>query len=257
VIHTLGLAAFLFAAQLHPATADDHGRWTMDASHGSLAQIELRWDDKSQWRRAIDLTELSGVSAEQINSAASGHVAFRIDQDAGSFQFDGAFANGRGVGIFHFEPHRSFVDTLQSLGILRLGEVTDRDLMNLAWGDFSASAARNFRTLGFTSLTKDEMMDLAVQHVSPEFVKTLRSVGVKEIATVPQVVELQLFGVTPEFVKELATVGIRGLSGHELVDLRFNGVTTEFVRSLYKSGRRNLSVQSLVEAVRAPRQSSG
>jgi hypothetical protein len=246
----------VFAAHLPPASADDHGRWTMDASHGSVAQIELRWNDKSQWRRAIDLAELTGVSAEQINSAASGHVVFRIDQDAGSFQFDGAFANGRGVGVFHFEPHRTFVDTLHSLGILSLGEITNRDLMNLAWGDFSASAARGFRTLGFTPLTKDEAMDLAVQHVSPEFVKTLRSAGVREIATVPQVVELQVFGVTPELVKELATVGIRGLSGHELVELRFNGVTVDFVRSLYKSGRRNLSVQSLVEAARAHRRAN-
>lgn len=178
----------------NPNNSEDSGRWTITAAQTASPRLELLWRDGSQWKRSVDVLRLPGLEAEQLGSASPRQASFRIQQDAGQFYFDGSFSQAGGNGTFHFKPNRDFARTLQSLGIRDLGEVSDRDLMNLAFGDMSASALRQFIALGFNPMTKEEMMDLAVQHVTPEFVRDLRKRGVKS-ATVAEAVEARMFGV--------------------------------------------------------------
>jgi hypothetical protein len=157
-------------------------------------------------------------------------VAFRIDQDAGTFRFDGSFDRGRGDGRFQFSPNRGFVSRLRATGIVKFNELSNRDLMNLAFGGFSIASARKFKELGFAPMTKEQMMDFAVQLVSPEYVSEMRALGVTETNTVDKVVAMRMFGVTPEFVRQLAKSGVRGLTAEELVGLRATGRGSEIRR---------------------------
>lgn len=231
------------------AAAQSSGRWVLTTTPGGQPQMELQWPDRSQWRRIVSETELQGL-------AAGGDVAFRIDQDAGRFDFRGAVGDGEGTGTFHFTPNRAFPATMRSLGVTEMPEVTDRDLMNLAWGGVSAQALREFRDLGYAPLTFCETMEMAVHQVSPGYVRTLRSLGVRETSEVRDAVQARMFGVTPEYVRELALVGVRGLSGKELVDLHRHGVTSAFVRQLREAGRRELSAETLREIRRTAREAA-
>jgi hypothetical protein len=209
-------ATFISFNQPHQVS-DDHGRWLIARAPDGSAYVELQWPDGSTWKRTMQLSEIDGLDV----LARKGETgSFRIDEDAGRFDFSGSFLRGRGTGEFQFYPKRPFVSTLRALPIPDLGVVTDRDLMNLAWGRFSAQAARDFIALGFSPMRKEEMMDLAVQHVTPEFVRRLRAVGVKELDTVDEAVEARMFGVTPDLVRAARQAGITDLTVENLVDIR-------------------------------------
>ncbi|HEX8359684.1 MAG TPA: M56 family metallopeptidase [Longimicrobium sp.] len=164
------------------------GHWVVLQTRGSFAYLQLNWDDGTNWDRWIPIASLSGVTAADINSASS-PVAFRIEQDAGTFELSGAFQNGTGTGPFRFHPNRGFISTLRSLGLEGVGEATDHQLKNLAWGGMSAADIRELRAAGVTPLTFRGVVDMAV------------------------------FQVTPEYAREVAAQGRRGISPEELIDL--------------------------------------
>ena len=209
-------ATFISFNQPHQVS-DDHGRWLIARAPDGSAYVELQWPDGSTWKRTMQLSEIDGLD---VLARKGERGSFRIDEDAGRFDFSGSFSRGRGTGEFQFYPKRPFVSTLRALPIPDLGVVTDRDLMNLAWGRFSARAARDFIALGFSPMRKEEMMDLAVQHVTPEFVRRLRAAGVKELDTVGEAVEARMFGVTPDLVRAARQAGITDLTVENLVDIR-------------------------------------
>ncbi|HEX6574783.1 MAG TPA: hypothetical protein VF042_07400 [Gemmatimonadaceae bacterium] len=214
------------ALAITSASADaqfDHGRWMIDQRTGSSLYIELRWPDNSDWHHVIDVTELSGITIKDVESDSK-KVTFFIDEDAGRIEFEGTVGNGDGRGEFHFTPNRAFESKLRAVGIVGLREISDWDLMNLAWGRFSEKSARRFIALGLGPLDRDAMMDLAVQHVTPDFVRDLQVLGVKGLDNVHIVVEARMFGVTPTLVRALNHAGFRGLTVSEILDLRMKGV---------------------------------
>jgi hypothetical protein len=243
------LAAFGLALAVPPvaSASPPSGRWVLTGGEGATLQLELRWPDGSQWRRTIAAAELHGLPGGGIAAAGSAPVAFRIEQDAGSFVFEGSAGGGRGTGDFSFTPRREFVAALHTLGVSGVGEVSDRDLMNLAFGLVSSSAIREFQAMGLSPLSYGDVMELAVQQVSPTYMRTMQSLGVPGINTVRSVVSLRQFGVTPELVQELAALGTRGVDGEGLVSLRHSGVTPAFVRQVREAGYREVTPQALVE----------
>ena len=229
-------------------TADTplEGRWVITPARSPDVALELQWSDDTQWRRSIPVSELRGVGAEQLAASTSAPVAFRIEQDAGRFELQGSLRDQRGTGEFRFVPNREFVPVLRSLGIHDVGDVSDHQLKNLAFGGISAAAVRGFRELGFSSLTLDELLGLAVRIVSPEYVRAMRDAGVAETETVEQVVELRFHNVSPEYARALAALGYRGLTSRQLLELHRAGVTPEVSRALRDSSCSTPSVDALL-----------
>jgi hypothetical protein len=224
------VAAFYSVAAPHvrgQTVSSTDGRWKLVASPESvIGRLELIWPDGSTWRRPIPVTAFSGISSTELVAGSGRPVQFRYDEDAGGFAFTGSVHTPAGTGTFHFTPKRSFASSLESAGIAKASEISDRDLMNLAFGGFSEQSIHQFAELGFTGLNKEQMMDLAVQQVTPDYVASLRKLGVKGMDTVREVVDMKMFGITPDYVRGLASAGIRGLTGRQLVDLHRNGGTT-------------------------------
>lgn len=224
------------------------GRWTLASASRDTFTLELLWDDGTNWpTRAVAFAELRGAAPRDIAASEVTPVQFRVERDAGDFEFDGAFYRGRGTGTFRYRPDRRFVDTLRALGVSALGDVTDHELKNLAYGDVDATAVREFQALGFASLTKRDLLDLAVRQVTPEYAGALRELGVPEASTVAGVVELRFLGVPVSYVRALADAGVRGVPARQLVAMRRNAVTADFVRRVRDAGARDLSPESLIE----------
>ena len=237
----------IVVAATQPVRADyDHGKWTITERTASSAYIELVWPDGSNWKNLIELSSLDGLRRADMAQVPRSHV-FRIIEDAGRFDFEGIVGAGRGTGEFHFTPDGAFTARLVSLGITDVSDLTDWDLTNLAWGRFSTRSAHEFAALGLAPQSKNDMMELAVQHVTPHFVRSLRSLGVTDLDTIHDVVAARMFGVTPEFVRALGMAGVTGLSGQDLVSLRMSGVTADFVKAANQAGLRDLSPRKLME----------
>jgi hypothetical protein len=223
------------------------GRWVILDTRPGWVHLELRWDDDTQWRRYVAPAELRGLPAGAIGSGTATPVAFRIERDAGRLEFDGSVQGGRGSGRFRFDVDRGVVPTLRSLGIAEMDEVSDHDLKNLVWGGISTADVRAFQSLGFTSLTWDDVVSLAVFAVTPEYARTMRAAGVTDATTPKGIVDLRHLGVPSGYAGELAALGYRGLDGGQLIALRRAGVTGEFIRQLRAAGERDLSVDALIQ----------
>jgi hypothetical protein len=222
------------------------GRWVIHRAQGASADLELFWTDTTNWRRWIPTAELHGVSAGTIAAQGVVPVSFRIEQDAGIFEFNGTFRNGGGSGEFRFRPNRQFASTLRSLGVEGVGSVTDHHLKNFAWGDISAAEIREFRALGLWPLTFDDARRLAIYGATPDYVRGMHSAGVSDATTVSALVRMRISGVTTGYARDLAALGYGGLSERELVQLWRGRVTPEFVRSVHEAGYTGVSPETLI-----------
>ena len=223
------------------------GRWTVHRTQEGYADLELFWTDHTNWRRWFATSVLRGLPGGATTPGAEAPVAFRIEQDAGQFEFEGTLGDGRGTGTFRFRPDRAFVATLRAAGVQDVGEVTDHQLKNLAYGLISAAALREFAALGLAPLTLDDAIGLGIRQITPAYVRALQALEVDDARTVAGVVDLRMGGVTPELVEGFRAVGLRALTGRELVDLRRGRVTPGFVRSVREAGYRDVSPATLIE----------
>jgi beta-lactamase regulating signal transducer with metallopeptidase domain len=223
------------------------GRWMIGPWRGTMVKLDLEWSDNNQWRRALPLADLHGVTAEQIAASKASSVSFTIDQDAGRFEFDGIVGSWQGTGQFHFVPNHEFVKVLRALGIRELGEVSDHELKNLAFGGMSATAVRGFGELGIGELTKDDIIEMAIRMLTPQYVRDLRAAGVTGTDTLRNLIEVRFHGVTPEYVREMAELGYGKLSTRELTELWSAGVSPAVIKGIRAAGERSPSKEELIQ----------
>jgi hypothetical protein len=223
------------------------GRWVLGAGSRGGLQLELQWDDDTQWRRAIGVSELRGLSAETFFASSASPASFRIEQDAGRLEFDGSMQAGAGSGRFRFVVDRAFVGTLRSLGVRDLDDVSDHDLKNLTWGGVSAAVIREFQALGYADLTREDVLRLAIFQVTPSYARALRAAGVADAGDLARVIDVRHQGLSAEYATELATLGYRGLTGDQLIELRRAAVTGAYVRALREAGVGDLTADALLE----------
>ena len=232
------------------------GRWTVTNVENDQALLEYFWADGTNWRRWIPISELVGLDASRIGPASKSPAKFTIEQSAGRMEFEGALGGGRGAGTFAFTPNRDFVDTLRTLGIAGLDDVTDHNLKNLTFGSLSAASVRGFRELGFTSLTLEDLQSFAIRQVTPGYVKTMRELGVSGLDDVRMAEALRFAEVPIGYVRELVALGYRGIAVRDVIELRQAGVTAAFIKEQQSTARSTPSVEALLEARKAERERS-
>lgn len=227
-----------------PDQAELDGTWTIAREEGRL-HLNVHYARSSNWGRSIDREELRGLTDAQIDAPSSTPVAFRIEREAGGFEMEGAFREGRGAGHFEFRPNPAFAGTLRSLGVRDAGEITERQLMHLALAD--ASSARVRELIGLLgAFDAEDLIKLSIHGVTPEYVRSLREAGISGTGTVDAVVEMRIHNIDVEYIRELESLGFRELSRQRLLEMGIHGVSAEQVRELQALGYRDLSPQQLV-----------
>lgn len=257
-----------------PALAQQtEGTWTLTRKTNDRLQLDLH-SSRSNWGNSIDRSDLSGLSDAAIDSRTSAPVTFRIERDAGTFDMEGTFREGRGAGHYTFEPNRAFASTLRSLGIDGADRVTDRELMTLALTGASSARIREYEALGFDGLTLRNVIELSIHGVTPAFIREMREAGLRDLspqelvkmrihsvtpayvremreaglaASIDDVVAMRIHGVTVEYVRELAALGYRDLPRQRLLQMAIHGVTPEFIRKVREAGFTDLSAETLVK----------
>lgn len=222
------------------------GTWTATQRDAGRFQLSLHWSSNTMGK-PIARSELRGLSDAEIASATSNPVSFRIERDPGLFELDGVFRDGRGAGHFSFHPNYEFGSTLRSLGIAGADQVTDSQLIILALANTSAAYVREMTGLGLGSLHLKDVIELAVHGITPDFARSVRSLGVLDTLTVRGIVDMKIHRITPEYVRALEALGYRGLSRRELMDMGIHGVTPEFIGEMRQIGFRDLRPRALVE----------
>ncbi|HVR37932.1 MAG TPA: M56 family metallopeptidase [Thermoanaerobaculia bacterium] len=98
-------------------------------------------------------------------------------------------------------------------------------------------------------LSIDELVQLRVMGVTPEYVSDIRKVF--PAATIRQMVSLRAVGVTPEYLRDMLAAGAPIKTARDATTLRSLGVQPEFVKSLADAGYANLSVKDLTRLAAA------
>jgi beta-lactamase regulating signal transducer with metallopeptidase domain len=98
---------------------------------------------------------------------------------------------------------------------------------------------------GFRNLTVDELIELKIHGVTPEFALAVKQAGFTNV-TAHELVEMSIHGVDIDFMRAMKTNGLNKLSVADLVGMRIHGVDAAFVRHLNESGIKNLSVDQLL-----------
>ena len=113
---------YLFAATLalagtlagHAQTgADIHGTWTAELRNGRVfLQVRApaprdwngdRWNSDWSMGQTYPVEEFTGLPANDDQLTAS-TVKFEMRREAGTLAFEGSFREGRGAGLFGFNP---------------------------------------------------------------------------------------------------------------------------------------------------------
>jgi hypothetical protein len=252
------------------ASAQIRGAWSAlvkgDRVHLNMTRVN------SNWGRTLPRADFA-IPEDAMTSATETTVHFAFNRDAGVIDFTGTFQKGEGVGRFSFAPNRSYVATLQSLGVSSDSHIDDDDLFSLAMHDVSTAFIREMQSLGYLenldqyvafrihgvtpqfvrdmkalgyTLDADDLVAFRIHGVTGEFSRAMKELGVKDLSA-DQLVAMRIHGVSTDYVRELRDLGYTGLSSDDLVTMRIHGVSTRFIRELAAAGYHNIPADKLVE----------
>ena len=99
---------------------DVRGDWEADFwERDDRVHLQLRTRIAGRRNRSgfsVDLTELTGLTAGQIDSERRSEVRFELSRDAGTLVFEGRMQRGEGWGDFSFTENSDFRGGMARLG---------------------------------------------------------------------------------------------------------------------------------------------
>lgn len=212
------------------------GYWSMELlSEGETLSVMLGRTTVSGGKDnryfKLPLAQLSGIGREQI-VAGNAPVRFQLKRRAGTFDFSGTFARGKGAGTFSFTVEPEFVAAMQREGY---AEGLRQNLFGYAIRDIGGKFIDELADLGIERPTVGQLQNMQTHGVTVEFVKELKSLGY-EPRSIDQLISLRQQGVTIEFIKSLTAHGYKLPTLDELISLRQQGVSLKFIKDLEALG---------------------
>jgi hypothetical protein len=100
---------------------------------------------------------------------------------------------------------------------------------------------------GYGDLSVDEIIELKVQGVSPDFITGMAHSGMGKLPA-RQLIDLKVQGVSPEYVTEILALSFGPYTPNQIIDFKVQGVSTELFRALKESGFLHADAREIIEA---------
>jgi hypothetical protein len=172
----------------------------------------------------------------------SGPEKFRLERDAGTFEFDGVLRNGAGGGTMEFLPSETFPIELRKRGFAKPSRV---EQMKMAWHDTGFAFIDELAAQKYERPTLEQLVSAGDHGVDRDYVRELTGLGYR-LGGVDALIRLRDHGVGAEYVRELGALGYQRISLTDLVRLRDHGVSPNWVRSARDRNSVKLSLDQLV-----------
>ena len=217
------------------------------------------------------ISEFQGLTREQAFGART-DARFRLVREAGTFDFEGSFREGKGAGHWTLTPSQGFVATMQSRGYDNL---TEDDLFSAAVFNINTKTIEDLKSAGYDRLTFKQLVEASIFKVTGDFIREMKAAGYENLTLKELVearifkidgpyarevqamgfgrqplkglVEMRIFKITPQFIKEISALGFDNLSLKELLDFSIHKVTAEFLNGLKAEGFSSISPKQAVE----------
>lgn len=238
-------ASFISPAQA--AQAAITGEWLADFNRKNADEVQftiIRRSARGGNHTSSDglrLSEFQGLTREQAFGARN-EARFRLVREAGTFEFEGSFREGKGAGHWTLTPNQSFVSAMRGRGYDNL---TEDDLFSAALFDINIKSIEDLKSAGYDRLSFKELVEASIFKVTGEFVREMKSAGYENL-TLKQLVEARIFKIDAQYVKEVQAMGFERLPLKTLVEMRIFKITPEFIREMRTIGFDNLSLKELV-----------
>lgn len=248
--HMAALAALALAiAEPTTAQAPSDYTWTIAPTGRPAAtdtrQITIRYrtpdGKRTSTGSARPLGELQGLDQALLASAEGGPVSFRLASDPGTLECTGVVGQGAGTGTCAYSANAGFAEALAREGVVR---ATEEEQFQMLVHGADLTLAREFRALGYTGLTPEQLISFRIFYVTPDDVREMQRLGFTGM-TADQLVARRIFSVPMAYARALSGLSYTGVSIRQLVDLRRAGVTPEFIQQANQGGRR-LSPEELL-----------
>lgn len=123
----------------------------------------------------------------------------------------------------------SYIDGMKAAG---LTNPSLDELIELKIQGVTPEYVRQMQDLGLHP-DADGLVGMKVQGVTPEYIKEMRALGFNP--DMDQIIGMKVQGVTPEYVKGMKDVGIQA-DADDIVGLKVQGVTPDYVREMRAAG---------------------
>ena len=100
---------------------------------------------------------------------------------------------------------------------------------------------------GYGDLSVDEIIELKVQGVSPDFISGMAHSGMGKLPA-RQLIDLKVQGVSPEYITEILALSFGPYTPNQIIDFKMQGVSTELFRALKESGFVHADAREIIEA---------
>jgi hypothetical protein len=97
------------------------------------------------------------------------------------------------------------------------------------------SFIKEFKDMGFSNLSADNLIAFKIHGVKPSDVKKFKDLGFKDMNN-DQLIAFQIHGVTPEFIKSIQNLGFKDIDADELIAFKIHGVTPQYIQQLKDKG---------------------
>ena len=222
------------------------GEWFADFSRKNPAEVQftiIRRSERGGRHSSgggIGLGELQGLTREQAFGART-EVSFRLVREAGTFQCEGFFKEGRGAGHWTLTLSPEFVSTMRARGYDNL---TEEQLFTAAVTDVRVKTLDELKAAGYDRLSFDELVEATIFKVTADFIREMKSAGFDNL-TLKQLVEARIFEVDGQYAKEVEAMGFGRQPLSKLVNMRVHDITPEFISKMRSMGFENLSLDEL------------
>jgi len=242
ILKSAALCSVLLLLSLAAVTeCKDHGTWTAEPSSENPSLLQFRFScsgENGGIDRPLSPGTLKGLDPASIQGS---HLAvkFRVEREAGTFQFEGMFNLGAGYGEFTFAANEKFLADLKQMGY----SDADGKVLVLAAIDVTRGYIKELRELGLQP-TLDRLIECRIFNVDREQVEGLKAVGISS-PSLDTLVQYRIFHVTPEYIKQ-TRAAFPGLSMEKMVAMQIHQVTPEFAQEMSRAGYTNLSADQLI-----------
>jgi beta-lactamase regulating signal transducer with metallopeptidase domain len=97
-----------------------------------------------------------------------------------------------------------------------------------------ASYIDAMKAAGLTNLSVDELVGMKIQGVTPEYVKSMKDLGLK--IDPDTLVGMKVQGITPSYVAQMRGATGQSLDADDLIGLKVQGVTPDYIKEIHDLG---------------------
>lgn len=240
-------------------------------------EICIKYDLSDHRRNNWWVTTKCYPTSDFPNLPVGQEGTFALERAAGTINFKGKFEEGEGLGRFTFAPNESFRKLIQQEGYQKVSDevlfgftlanidqeywaylkqegLTPKDQDDLE--DIGhhlpilATLKENvagYKQLGFTDLDLEQLVDLSIHNVNPDFIRSIQALGFKNLS-LEEFEDAKIHNITAEFAADMKSLGFTDLDFDELLELKIHNVDKDFVEQLKKAGYTNLSAEEVTDA---------